>query len=202
MYTKKHSIGHRAITMRFFAHQSALPFILIRRTTKQSRANIACDWQSKLVKRFLFTQGTFFSVLDLLFFSSQTHKQTFHMSHLHKYNKTQTLLPTNNILFYQQLKLDIVFLLLSSKCLRFSPSFSNIEMSRNLDMQELDYNPSKKDLTDAKIHHLLAEELKPYKRVSHFKQASPKRYTLHLRYHVSELHVFRWFFFQFHFVTG
>ena len=41
-------------------------------------------------------------------------------------------------------------------------------MSRNLDMQELDYNPSKKDLTDAKIHHLLAEELKPYKRVSHF----------------------------------
>ncbi|XP_055295287.1 sodium/hydrogen exchanger 3 isoform X32 [Sitodiplosis mosellana] len=46
-----------------------------------------------------------------------------------------------------------------------SPSFSNIEnCSRNLDMQELDYNPSKKDLTDAKIHHLLAEELKPYKR--------------------------------------
>lgn len=33
-------------------------------------------------------------------------------------------------------------------------------------MQELDYNPSKKDLTDARIHHLLAEELKPYKRVS------------------------------------
>lgn len=32
-------------------------------------------------------------------------------------------------------------------------------------MQELDYNPSKKDLTDAKIHHLLAEELKPYRRV-------------------------------------
>jgi len=32
-------------------------------------------------------------------------------------------------------------------------------------MAELDYNPSKKDLTDAKIHHLLAEELKPYRRV-------------------------------------
>lgn len=32
-------------------------------------------------------------------------------------------------------------------------------------MHELDYNPSKKDLTDAKIHHLLAEELKPYRRV-------------------------------------
>lgn len=61
-------------------------------------------------------------------------------------------------------------------CLQFSPSFSNIEISRNLDMQELDYNPSKKDLTDAKIHHLLAEELKPYKRVSHFTQASPIPY--------------------------
>ncbi|XP_037052311.1 sodium/hydrogen exchanger 3 isoform X11 [Bradysia coprophila] len=47
------------------------------------------------------------------------------------------------------------------------PSFSNLEnCSRNLDMQELDYNPSKKDLTDAKIHHLLAEELKPYRRTS------------------------------------
>ncbi|XP_038107152.1 sodium/hydrogen exchanger 3 isoform X5 [Culex quinquefasciatus] len=48
-----------------------------------------------------------------------------------------------------------------------SPSFSNLENStRNLDMQELDYNPSKKDLTDAKIHHLLSVELKPYRRAS------------------------------------
>ncbi|KAL3275632.1 hypothetical protein HHI36_020385 [Cryptolaemus montrouzieri] len=32
-------------------------------------------------------------------------------------------------------------------------------------MQELEYNPSRKDLTDARIHHLLAEELvKPYRR--------------------------------------
>lgn len=46
-----------------------------------------------------------------------------------------------------------------------SPSFSNFEtQTRNLDMQELDYNPSKKDLTEAKIHHLLSEELKPYRR--------------------------------------
>ncbi|XP_073946997.1 na[+]/H[+] hydrogen exchanger 2 isoform X3 [Choristoneura fumiferana] len=38
----------------------------------------------------------------------------------------------------------------------------------NIDMQELEYNPSKKDLTDARIHHLLAEELcKPYRRVCH-----------------------------------
>uniref|UniRef100_A0A336KHH8 Sodium/hydrogen exchanger n=1 Tax=Culicoides sonorensis TaxID=179676 RepID=A0A336KHH8_CULSO len=45
------------------------------------------------------------------------------------------------------------------------PSFSNLELStRNLDMHELDYAPSKKDLTDARIHHLLAEELKPYRR--------------------------------------
>jgi len=49
----------------------------------------------------------------------------------------------------------------------FSPSLTNLDntCSRNLDMAELDYNPSKKDLTDARIHHLLAEELKPYRRV-------------------------------------
>ncbi|XP_034129485.1 sodium/hydrogen exchanger 3 isoform X22 [Drosophila guanche] len=48
------------------------------------------------------------------------------------------------------------------------PSLTNLDntCSRNLDMAELDYNPSKKDLTDAKIHHLLAEELKPYRRAS------------------------------------
>jgi solute carrier family 9 (sodium/hydrogen exchanger), member 3 len=40
-------------------------------------------------------------------------------------------------------------------------------LQRNLDIQELQYNPSKKDLTDARIHHLLAEELKPYRRVSY-----------------------------------
>ncbi|XP_060667032.1 sodium/hydrogen exchanger 3 isoform X14 [Drosophila nasuta] len=47
-----------------------------------------------------------------------------------------------------------------------SPSLTNLDntCSHNLDMAELDYNPSKKDLTDARIHHLLAEELKPYRR--------------------------------------
>ncbi|XP_051155357.1 probable Na(+)/H(+) antiporter nhx-9 isoform X2 [Leptopilina boulardi] len=46
-----------------------------------------------------------------------------------------------------------------------SPSCSQLEAGWNIDLQELEYNPSKKDLTDAKIHHLLAEELcKPYKR--------------------------------------
>lgn len=49
-----------------------------------------------------------------------------------------------------------------------SPSCSQLEAGWNIDLQELEYYPSKKDLTDAKIHHLLAEELcKPYKRVSH-----------------------------------
>ncbi|XP_066250876.1 Na(+)/H(+) exchanger protein 2 isoform X6 [Euwallacea similis] len=45
-------------------------------------------------------------------------------------------------------------------------SLSQIDTSSwNIDMQELEYNPSKKDLTDAKIHHLLAEELvKPCRR--------------------------------------
>lgn len=37
----------------------------------------------------------------------------------------------------------------------------------NLDLQELEYNMSRKDMNDAKIHHLLAEELyKPARRVS------------------------------------
>ncbi|KAL0124608.1 hypothetical protein PUN28_006456 [Cardiocondyla obscurior] len=46
-----------------------------------------------------------------------------------------------------------------------SPSCSQLEAGWNIDLQELEYNPSKKDLTDARIHHLLAEELcKPYKR--------------------------------------
>nr|XP_036222369.1 uncharacterized protein LOC106615301 isoform X24 [Bactrocera oleae] len=54
----------------------------------------------------------------------------------------------------------------TSNCIGGSPSLTNLDnsCSRNLDMHELDYNPSKKDLTDAKIHHLLAEELKPYRR--------------------------------------
>lgn len=49
-----------------------------------------------------------------------------------------------------------------------SASFNQLDQSTwNIDMQELEYNPSKKDMTDAKIHHLLAEELcKPYRRVS------------------------------------
>ncbi|XP_060520651.1 sodium/hydrogen exchanger 3 isoform X2 [Cylas formicarius] len=54
----------------------------------------------------------------------------------------------------------------SSGNLNGSSSLSQIDSSTwNIDMQELEYNPSKKDLTDAKIHHLLAEELvKPYRR--------------------------------------
>ncbi|XP_031777395.1 sodium/hydrogen exchanger 5-like isoform X2 [Nasonia vitripennis] len=48
--------------------------------------------------------------------------------------------------------------------LNSSPCYQ-YESGWNIDFQELEYNPSKKDLTDAKIHHLLAEELcKPYKR--------------------------------------
>lgn len=55
-----------------------------------------------------------------------------------------------------------------SKFPSYSTSFSHLDSSTwNIDMQELEYNPSKKDLTDAKIHHLLAEELvKPYRRVN------------------------------------
>nr|XP_036677075.1 sodium/hydrogen exchanger 3 isoform X10 [Drosophila suzukii] len=57
------------------------------------------------------------------------------------------------------------------------PSLTNLDntCSRNLDMAELDYNPSKKDLTDARIHHLLAEELKPYRRVNYKMQMNFRR---------------------------
>ncbi|XP_078038317.1 na[+]/H[+] hydrogen exchanger 2 isoform X3 [Augochlora pura] len=51
-----------------------------------------------------------------------------------------------------------------------SPSCSQLEAGWNIDPQEVEYNPSKKDLTDARIHHLLAEELcKPYKRNRYIK---------------------------------
>lgn len=51
--------------------------------------------------------------------------------------------------------------------------------SHNLDMAELDYNPSKRDLTDARIHHLLAEELKPYRRVCIVLRASISKLSFH-----------------------
>lgn len=43
---------------------------------------------------------------------------------------------------------------------------AQLDQGWNLDIAELAYNPSAKDLTDAKVHHLLSEELwKPYRRV-------------------------------------
>lgn len=37
----------------------------------------------------------------------------------------------------------------------------------NLDIGELAYSPSARDLSDAKVHHMLSEELwKPYRRVN------------------------------------
>ncbi len=39
----------------------------------------------------------------------------------------------------------------------------------NLDIGELAYSPSARDLSDAKVHHMLSEELwKPYRRVCFF----------------------------------
>ncbi|XP_071631037.1 probable Na(+)/H(+) antiporter nhx-3 isoform X3 [Temnothorax longispinosus] len=61
-----------------------------------------------------------------------------------------------------------------------SPSCSQLESGWNIDLQELEYNPSKKDLTDARIHHLLAEELcKPYKRSSSIKHHRRLSYSRH-----------------------
>ncbi|XP_017881966.1 sodium/hydrogen exchanger 3 isoform X2 [Ceratina calcarata] len=61
-----------------------------------------------------------------------------------------------------------------------SPSCSQLEAGWNIDLQELEYNPSKKDLTDARIHHLLAEELcKPYKRRTKLLQHRRLSYSRH-----------------------
>ncbi|CAK9832451.1 Sodium/hydrogen exchanger 3 [Anthophora retusa] len=61
-----------------------------------------------------------------------------------------------------------------------SPSCSQLEAGWNIDLQELEYNPSKKDLTDARIHHLLAEELcKPYKRGTKLLQHRRLSYSRH-----------------------
>ncbi|XP_050675114.1 sodium/hydrogen exchanger 3 isoform X4 [Leptidea sinapis] len=70
-----------------------------------------------------------------------------------------------------------------------SPSFSQLDSSTwNIDMQELEYNPSKKDLTDARIHHLLAEELcKPYRRVCFTrKPGDPHRRLSYSRHAVND----------------
>ncbi|XP_021928475.1 sodium/hydrogen exchanger 3-like isoform X3 [Zootermopsis nevadensis] len=70
-----------------------------------------------------------------------------------------------------------------SGTLNGSTSFSQLDSSTwNIDMQELEYNPSKKDLTDAKIHHLLAEELcKPYRRVREHRRLSYSRHAVNDR---------------------
>uniref|UniRef100_A0A1B6CUX3 Sodium/hydrogen exchanger n=2 Tax=Clastoptera arizonana TaxID=38151 RepID=A0A1B6CUX3_9HEMI len=59
-------------------------------------------------------------------------------------------------------------------------NFSQLDSSTwNIDLQELEYNPSKKDLTDAKIHHLLAEELcqpcRRHRRLSYSRHAVDDR---------------------------
>lgn len=76
---------------------------------------------------------------------------------------------TQGAIFFLHINFKYFINVCSKICFLFcSPSFSQLDSSTwNIDMQELEYNPSKKDLTDARIHHLLAEELcKPYRRVS------------------------------------
>uniref|UniRef100_A0ABD2XJA0 Sodium/hydrogen exchanger n=2 Tax=Trichogramma TaxID=7490 RepID=A0ABD2XJA0_9HYME len=53
----------------------------------------------------------------------------------------------------------------SSNYEKLNASGLDTQSGWNIDFQELDYNPSKKDMGEAKIHHLLTEELcKPHKR--------------------------------------
>ena len=43
-----------------------------------------------------------------------------------------------------------------------------MDQGMNLDIGELEYNPSARDLSDAKVHHMLSDDLwKPTKKVEH-----------------------------------
>ena len=53
-----------------------------------------------------------------------------------------------------------------------SGSISGMDQGWNLDIGELEYSPSARDLSDAKVHHMLSEELwKPYRRVHYLNLA-------------------------------
>ena len=46
---------------------------------------------------------------------------------------------------------------------------AHMDQGWNLDIGELEYSPSARDLSDAKVHHMLSEELwKPYRRVTDY----------------------------------
>lgn len=62
---------------------------------------------------------------------------------------------------------------------RFSSSMAQMDQGWNLDIGELAYSPSARDLSDAKVHHMLSEELwKPYRRVFYFSFLPNKRMDL------------------------
>merc|ERR1719300_919367 len=58
----------------------------------------------------------------------------------------------------------------------FNSSQTNLAHVENLDMKEINFNQSKKDLTEAKIHHLLSEEMS--KPVKNFRKLSYSRHRL------------------------
>ncbi|XP_021943785.1 probable Na(+)/H(+) antiporter nhx-9 isoform X2 [Folsomia candida] len=67
-----------------------------------------------------------------------------------------------------------------------SGNLQNDASTWNLDLQELEYNLSRKDMSDAKIHHLLSEELyKPYRR---HRRLSYSRHAVHDQDLATELH--------------
>ena len=55
----------------------------------------------------------------------------------------------------------------------------------NLDMKEINFNQSKKDLTEAKIHHLLSEEMakpqKNFRKLSYRSENTSALFKLHRR---------------------
>ena len=64
----------------------------------------------------------------------------------------------------------IVLNLIIKKSPHKRPHRQTVAHVENLDMKEINHMPSKKDLTEAKIHHMLSEEMaKPQK---HFRKLS------------------------------
>lgn len=65
--------------------------------------------------------------------------------------------------------LAVLFRNYTANNMNSSASIAHMDQGWNLDIGELEYSPSARDLSDAKVHHLLSEELwKPYRRVGYF----------------------------------
>lgn len=62
--------------------------------------------------------------------------------------------------------MGVLFRNYTANNLNSSANIAQMDQGWNLDIGELAYSPSARDLSDARVHHMLSEELwKPYRRV-------------------------------------